>query len=151
MARRKIKDETAKADDGAKKSPMRHDKTGGELLDPTPMQPPLGYKRTPTLSEQIRIQVHQMKLDMLTGVDLEETDDEADDFEIGEDFEPTSPHENDHIPPIAVLKARVKEYNLMIEEANRRAAIAAHENAIKKPAAVTSPAAQLPPDKVESK
>lgn len=147
MARRKIKMETALPDAGLKKSPLRHNKLGQEELDPTPMQPPLGYKRTPTLSEQIQQQVRQMKLDLLNNESIGETDEEADDFEVGDDFEPLSQYENDHIPPIAVLKARVKEINGLIEQANREAAIKAHENAIKKPAAITTPPAQPTPDK----
>jgi len=142
--------ETATADGGIKKSPLRHNKNGEELLDPTPMQPPLGYKRTPTLSEQIRMQVMQMKHDLLTDKDIAETEEEADDFEVGDDFEPLSQYENDHIPPIGVLKARVKELNALIEQQNREAIIKAHEKAIKKPEAVTTPPAQNTPDKVIS-
>jgi len=142
MARRKVKVEDAPVDLGLKKSPLRHSKEGHEQLDPTPMQPPLGYKRTPTLSEQIAAQVRQMKVDLLADSELEETDEEADDFDVGDDFEPMSPYENDHIPSIRVLKAQAKRINEMIAEANREALIKAHEKAIKKPEAVTTPAAQ---------
>jgi len=147
MARKRIKIETASADPAVKRSPLRHNKQGEELLDPTPMQPPLGYKRTPTLSEQIQMQVRQMKMDLLNDESIQETDEEADDFTVGDDFEPLSKYENDHIPPIAVLKARVKHYNKLIEEKNREAVIKAHENALKKPVAVTSPPAQPTSDK----
>jgi len=142
MARKKLKVEVAAADPGAKKSPMRHDKNGAELLDSTPMQPPLGYKRTPTLSEQIAAQVRQMKIELLNDESIMETDEEADDFEVGDDFEPMSKYENDNIPPIGVLKAKAKAINEAIAEANRKAAIKAHENAIKKPESITSPPAQ---------
>lgn len=148
MARRKVKVEMAAADEGLKKSPLRHDKNGHEMLDPTPMQPPLGYKRTPTLSEQIAQQVRQMKMEIALGdSDIEETEEEADDFEVGDDFEPLSAYENDHIPPIAVMKAHVKHINNLIEEENRKNLIKAHENALKKPEGVTTPAAQPTPDK----
>lgn len=151
MARRKIKVETAAADEGLKQAPLRHDARKHEVLDPTPMQPPLGYKPTPTLSEQIRMQVMQMKADLLNDESIGETEEEADDFEIGDDFEPLSRHENDHIPPIGILKARVKAYNKLIKEANAQAVIKAHDNAIKKPEAVTTPPAQATSDKVTSK
>lgn len=123
-------------------SKARHTKEGGEVLDPTPLQPPLGYKRTPSLSEQIAIQVRRMKLELLQDDSIEETDEEADDFEVGDDFHPLSPHENDHIPSIKTLKARAKKINDQIAEANRRAAIAAHEKALKKPSSITNPTQQ---------
>lgn len=123
----------------SKRSEARHSADGGELLDPVPMQPPMGYKKTPTLSEQIAQQVRRMKLELLQDDSIGETDEEADDFEVGDDFEPLSPHENDHIPSIKTLKRQAQEINKKIEEANRRAAIAAHEKALKKPAAITNP------------
>lgn len=125
-------------------SPWRHDEDGGEVLDPTPMQPPLGYKKTPTLSEQIAMQVRRMKLELLNDDSVHETEEEADDFEVGDDFEPLSPHENDMMPSIKELKKRAKEINDQIAEANRRAAVAAHEAALKKPSSITTPAAQPP-------
>lgn len=134
---------------GEKLSPWRHDENGNEILDPTPMQPPLGYRKAPTLSEQIAQQVRRMKLEILRDDSVGETDEEADDFEVGEDFEPLSQYENDHIPTIAELKRRAKEINDAIAERNRVAAIEAHENALKKPASVTNPPAQPPAPKVE--
>lgn len=127
-------------------SNYRHNANGEELLDPVPMQPPLGYKKTPTLSEQIAQQVRRMKLELLQDDSVSETEEEADDFEIGDDFEPISPHENDHIPSIAVLKKRALEINNQIKEANRRAAIAAHETALKKPMGVTTPSPNAEPE-----
>lgn len=99
-----------------KRTHGRHSETGGERLDPTPMQPPLGYKRAPSLSEQIRAQVLAAKLEALDA--LEETEEEADDFEVGDDFEPLSPHENEHVPSIKTLKARAQEINDEIKRRN---------------------------------
>lgn len=84
-----------------------------EILNPTPMQPPLGYKASPSLVEQIRQQVRAMKhLD-----DTEpETEEEADDFEIDDDPAPQSRWENDMIPSIKEARARVRA----LEEAERR-------------------------------
>lgn len=137
MGRKKKIPTDAPNDPGEKRAPLRHNKSGEEVLDPIPLQPPLGYKRTPTLSEQIAQQVRQMKYEDL--MDLEETDEEADDFEIGEDHEPLSKWENDHIPSIKVMKQKVAWLNNEIEQANRRAAIAAHETALKKPASIRNP------------
>lgn len=108
----------------SEKSEKKHDEHGFEKMDPTPMQPPLGFRRTPSLHEQIR---HAVMIDRLENMKLEETEDEADDFEIGEDFEPLSPHENDHIPSIREMKKKVEELNLEIKKANTKAAIAAYE------------------------
>lgn len=107
------------------KSEDRHNDLGEEVLDETPRRLPLKHSRTPTLREQILLAVRQEKL--LADDAIGETEEEADDFEVGEDFEPISPHENDHIPSIKALKAKAKEINDKIADANRRAAVAAHE------------------------
>lgn len=107
------------------RSEERHNEAGEEVLDSTPMQPPLGHKRTVPLREQIMQQVRLMK--RLEDDAIGETEDEADDFEVGEDFEPLSKYENDHIPSIKVLKKQAAEINKKIADANRRSAIAEHE------------------------
>jgi len=126
-------------------SPGKHDEYGREIGDPTPMQPPLGYKKALSLSEQIAQQVRIAHLKILEDSAIDETDEDADDFQVGDDFEPLSPHENDHVPTLAALKKRAREINDAIRKKNTELAIEAHKNAIKKTAAVTSPAAQ-PPD-----
>lgn len=102
-------------------SKLRHDSEGGEQLDTTPIAIPSGIKKQPSLFEQINQAVRLQKLRDADGDpnNIEETDEEADDFEVGEDFEPLSPHENDHIPSIKVLKERVKEINAEIEKRAR--------------------------------
>lgn len=94
----------------------RHDKDGAEILDPRPMQPPLGYKRAPSLAEQIRQQVIASKLDELAN--LAETEEEADDFEIDDELGPYSPHENDGMPTIKELKVHVEKINAEIKRQN---------------------------------
>jgi len=106
-------------------SAKRHNENGEEILDNTPIQPPLGYKRTPSLYEQIQQQVRLSKL--MEHDDEPETDEEADDFEIGDDFEPMSEHENDHIPSIKKLKAEAKRINDEIKEAQRKKAVDDYE------------------------
>lgn len=98
-----------------KLSPDKHTESGEEIMDPRPMQPPLGYHRPPTLAEQIRQQVLLQKLDALDA--LEETEEDADDFAVDDEFEPFSPHENEGMPTIRELKARAKEIN---DEIKRR-------------------------------
>jgi len=125
-----------------KRAPDRHDENGGEIGDPTPMQPPLGYKRTPTLSEQIAQQVRIQTLKNLEDSFEPETDEEADDFEVGDDYEPLSKYENDHVPTLKVLKERAKAIQEAIRKKNTEQAIENYKKSIKKPA---TPAAQ-PPD-----
>ncbi|AXH78011.1 MAG: hypothetical protein [Microviridae sp.] len=113
----------------------RFDQYGREILNPTPMQPPLGYKPMPSLAEQVRQQIRAMKhLD-----DTEpETEEEADDFEIDEDPAPPSRWENDMIPSIKETRARLRA----LEEQAKKFA---------KPEAPPPEAAALPPATPPSK
>lgn len=84
----------------------RFDENGHEILNPTPMQPPLGYKPSLSLAEQIRLQVRQLK----SLEDMEpETEEEADDFDIEDDPQPASRWENDMVPSIKESRARARE------------------------------------------
>lgn len=111
----------------SKLSPDRHNEKGEEVLDPYPVQPPLGYTKTLSLHEQIAQQVRLAKFQIHEADQLEETEDEADDFEVGDDFEPLSPHENDHVPTIKALKKRAIEINEAIKNKERALAIKEHE------------------------
>lgn len=86
----------------------RFDANGGEVLNPTPMQPPLNYKKQPSLLETVREQVRAAAMLQLN---MEpETEEEADDFDIPDD--PVDPHsrwENDMIPSIKETRARLRE------------------------------------------
>lgn len=87
-----------------------------EILNPTPMQPPLGYKPGLSLVEQIRQQIRTFKqLD-----DSEpETEEEADDFEIDEDPMMPSRWENDTVPSIKEARATLRR----LEEQERLYAV----------------------------
>lgn len=76
----------------------RHTADGREKLNPTVMQPPIGYQRPPTIAEQIRQQVVQLRH---MQDDDPETIEEADDFDIEEDPQMPSPWENDMVPSVA--------------------------------------------------
>lgn len=115
---------------GVKLSPIRHNDRGEEVLDTFKRAPPVGFKKTESIHERLLQSVRLAKLEMLRD-NAPETEEEADDFEIGEDFEPMSKYENDHMPTLQNLKKRAKEINDKIEAAKRRAAIAAHEKALK--------------------
>lgn len=67
---------------------------GQELPDPTPVAPPVGYKKQPSMADIIREQVRLAKLAEEAGV---ETFEEANDFEVGDDFDPDSPYETEEL------------------------------------------------------
>lgn len=70
------------------------DKRGREIPDPLPMAPPIGYKRSPSLAEQIRAMVVSEKLRQEALESGFETFEESDDFEIEDDpADPRTPYE----------------------------------------------------------
>ncbi|AZL82718.1 hypothetical protein [Apis mellifera associated microvirus 38] len=77
-----------------------HDKFGQELPDPTPMAPPVGYVRQPSLAEQIRNMVRSQHLAMVAESQGFETFEEADDLDIPDDVDPSSPWEEVYEPPL---------------------------------------------------
>lgn len=58
-----------------------------------PMAPPVGYVRQPSIAERIRDMVRSEHLRIAAEAAGQETFEEADDFEVGEDFDPHSPFE----------------------------------------------------------
>lgn len=76
------------------------DSRGREVPDPTPMQPPIGYERRPSLAQQIREQIMSHNLAMEARAAGAETFEEADDFEVGDDWEQEkhSPYEANFDP-----------------------------------------------------
>lgn len=79
------------------------DQGGRETLDPTPMAPPIGYNKQPTMVDHIRNLVRSERLAEEVRRAGFETAEEADDFEVGDDFDPTSPYEHNFDPPVAAL------------------------------------------------
>lgn len=107
---------------------------GEEVLNPVPMQPPLGYKPAPSLADQIRQQVVAAK--RLAELEVQETEEEADDFEIEDDPQPVSRWENDMIPSIKETRARLRQ----LEEQERQYADA--EAAQRRASAIPDPRAK---------
>lgn len=86
----------------------RHNAKGEEILNDTPMQPPVGYKPQPSLIETIREQVRAHYL-LLADEEID-TEEEADDFDIPDDpIDPHSPWENDNIPSLKEARQRLSE------------------------------------------
>lgn len=74
------------------------DDRGREVLDDTPVAPPVGYKPTPSMIDHVRAMVRQ-ELSRKASEEGFETFEEADDFEVGDDYEPSSPYEERELEP----------------------------------------------------
>lgn len=64
-----------------------------DKADPKPTGIPLNFKRPPTLAEQVARLVHSEHFKRQMEQSGFETIDEAEDFEVGDDYVPDSPHE----------------------------------------------------------
>lgn len=107
------------------------DALGREVPNPTPVAPPVGYIKHKTIAEQIREQIRAASLEAAqAGAESEE---EANDFEVGEDYDPHSPHEHDFDPDPAL------EHMLALASRPPSAVAPAA------PAAATTPAPAVPP------
>lgn len=78
---------------------------GGEYPDPTPMAPPLGYKKQPSMVSLIRDMIASDNLRKAAEAAGMETFEEADDFDVDdpEGDMADSPHENEFDPPVSEL------------------------------------------------
>lgn len=82
---------------------------GQEILDPVPMAPPVGYVREPSMADRIRDMVRGEHLRLAALSAGQETFEEADDFEVGDDFDPSSPYEDTFDPVEADVRMRLRE------------------------------------------
>lgn len=82
---------------------------GSEIPDPTPVAPPVGYKRQPTMVEHIRNMVRSERLRQEAEAMGMDTFEESEDFDVGDDDDdPHTPYENDFDPPIDVIREAVE-------------------------------------------
>lgn len=79
-----------------------HDKHGYEIPDPTPLAPPVGYTRQPSLAERLREQRRVLQWEKSGLLDPNEVIDEsledAEDFEVGDDYEPPTDNPRYRVP-----------------------------------------------------
>lgn len=85
------------------------DELGRELPDSTPLEPPLNYQKTPSLSDQIRDLIRSEKLKQAAEEAGYESFDDADDFEIEDDPYPYSPYEDEFSTPLQELHRRRRQ------------------------------------------
>lgn len=76
------------------------DTHGHEIPDPTPVEPPIGYVKQPSLAEQIRQAILSDRLKREAEEAGLETFEEADDFNVGDDYDPSSPYEETFEPVV---------------------------------------------------
>lgn len=82
---------------------------GHEIPDPTPVAPPIGYKKQPSLAEQIRQAIASERLKEAAEAAGLETFEEANDFDVGEDYDPSSPYEEQFEPVVPAPASKVVE------------------------------------------
>lgn len=84
--------------------------TGSFIPDPTPMAPPIGYKKQPSMVELVREMVRSERLRQEVEAAGQETFEEAEDFDIGDDPpDLKSGWENDFDPPLEELMSAGRE------------------------------------------
>lgn len=76
---------------------VKLNEAGSEILDSTPMEPPLGYVAQPSMFDVMRKMISDRERE-LSAAGFE-TPEEADDFDVDDDFDPSSPYEHDFDPP----------------------------------------------------
>ncbi|AXH73481.1 MAG: hypothetical protein [Microviridae sp.] len=76
------------------------DSEGREVLDPRPLEIPIGFERPLTLEQQIQrlMRVEYNKLAQIQSMEGVETPEEADDFDVDDDFDISTPYENEFMP-----------------------------------------------------
>lgn len=108
------------------------DENGRELVDSTPMAPPVGYERRPSMVEIIRAQVREHASRYADDREMD-TFEEADDFDVGDDYDPASPWEEQFDPagfePGAgkAFKEKVEKERKEKRDAAEKAIIDRHE------------------------
>jgi len=102
------------------------DVNGHEVPDPTPMSIPSGFKRPPTLAEQVARLVRSNEF--MASLGEAETFEESEDFEVGDDFDPNTPFEEffdpslgRHVTPAEILQNEQIYRRLADEYAARNA------------------------------
>lgn len=68
---------------------------GRERPDPTPIAPPVGYKRQPTMVDHIKAMVRSQRLAEEAAAAGKESFEDAEDFDVGDDLDPPSPYETE--------------------------------------------------------
>jgi hypothetical protein len=92
-------------------------KDRSEVPDPVPMAPPVGYVKQESLTEKIRAMVRGEHLRLAAINAGAETFEESDDFDVGDDVDPSSPYEEvfDPVDSDARMALRNEEFRAKFE------------------------------------
>lgn len=85
------------------------------------MAPPVGFKPAPSLADQIREMVRSERLAREAAEGGFETFEEADDFDVGDDFDPRTPYEESFDPEGRSSFEPIAEVNRQEDEKNKAA------------------------------
>lgn len=91
----RVKPQISSEDYDVKVSARMQTSTGDEVPDVTPMAPPIGYNKQPSMVEHMRALVRSEMLRQAAEASGAETFEEADDFDVPDDLVPMSGFEND--------------------------------------------------------
>lgn len=83
---------------------------GGERPDPVPIAPPVGYKRQPSLVDNIRAMIREHAVAVALAGQEAESFEEADDFDVQDDYDPHSPWEGE-FEPVADINRDILDPN----------------------------------------
>lgn len=77
-----------------------------EHPDPTPMAPPIGYVKQPSMIEVVRSQIeaHNARV----AAEEVETFEEGEDFDVGDDYDPSSPWEEQFMPSTEEIRTMLQ-------------------------------------------
>jgi len=101
-------------------SSRKHNDLGQELMDPTPMQVPIGFRHPPSLHDRIRALVRSERLALELDSKGIETFDEAEDFDVGDDYDPSSPYEEQFEGDFKSQKELEKEFQKTRQPAKKK-------------------------------
>lgn len=73
----------------------RMSKDGGEVLDPKPRFVKTGIKKPESIQDQIKRMIRSERMAQAANKEGYESFEEADDFEVGDDYDPKTPWEED--------------------------------------------------------
>lgn len=102
----------------------KYNERGEEMMDPKPRAVPIGFEKPEPLEAMLaRVLRNQRTIDALARAGKESFD-EANDFEVGEDYDPKSPHEEHFYgqfeQEIALEAERVKEVKAREKEIRKK-------------------------------
>lgn len=86
------------------------DKSGREKVDPVPVAPPVGYKKQPSMVELVRDMIKSEKLRQEAESAGMESFEDADDFDVEDDYDPTTPYEEEYDPIDRDAERRLTRY-----------------------------------------